>query len=284
MNPALAIANSTVVEVHQGSNGVGPLWYRVGTITTFPLTTYQVIAWSDSHQYDNGAFPAVAVNGTRVVEAHEGGNGRLWYRTGQIQSTSGGLTIAWNNSIQYGNGFHPAVFLLSDADASTTTVAEVHQTADGVVGALVYRGGTVHDYYSVPDGGYIAWAAPTNHNYTCGVGSNGQYDIGTKPAVAITGWDDPSTVSEPFTLAEYHQETDGVGWLVLDLGPIWSVKDGGRMDGPCSLDNQTTIGVHPSIAVMPAFSCSFVLVEVHQGQTGVGPLWYSATYITTCTL
>jgi len=214
MNPAVAMGGGFVVEVHQGSNGVGPLWYRVGSFVIFPGANHPVLWWSASHQYDFGAFPAVAVSGTRVVEVHQAtsGAGSLWYRTGQIQSANGVLAIAWNNSINYDTGAHPAVSLFPDPDPSggTTTVAEVHQAGDGV-GPLLYLGGTVHDYYSFPQG-YISWAGPTNRNYTCGVSANGQYDIGMRPAIAITaygvGGPQPS-----HTLAELHQFADGVGSL-----------------------------------------------------------------------
>jgi hypothetical protein len=62
---------------------VGPLWYRVGRLSG------STIQWGDSAQYDNaGLKPAVAINGTNIVEVHNGGRGGptragpLWYRVG----------------------------------------------------------------------------------------------------------------------------------------------------------------------------------------------------------
>ena len=43
-----------------------------------------------------------------------------------------------------------------------------------------------------------------------------------------------------------------------------------------------TTGVHPAIMLMNDGEGDgyIVFVEVHQGQTGVGPLWYSAAILT----
>jgi hypothetical protein len=69
LNPSVAVSGGTVVEVHNGTGGVGPLWYRVGKVNPSTVT------WNDSHQYDNGFNPSVAVNGATVVEVHNGGAG-----------------------------------------------------------------------------------------------------------------------------------------------------------------------------------------------------------------
>ena len=83
-NPSVAVNSGTVVEVHNGTGGAGPLWYRVGQVNG------STVAWNDSHQYDNGYNPSVAmnssaVNNTAVVEVHNatGGAGPLWYRVGR---------------------------------------------------------------------------------------------------------------------------------------------------------------------------------------------------------
>jgi len=84
LNPRVASNGvRTVVEVHNGGDGVGPLWYRMGQLSG------STIQWGDSAKYDNGGLnPAVAmnVNGT-VIEVHNGGAGAgpLWYRVGRIR-------------------------------------------------------------------------------------------------------------------------------------------------------------------------------------------------------
>jgi hypothetical protein len=113
LNPSVAVSGATIVEVHNGTGGVGPLWYRVGYIS------WPYINWSNSHQYDySGLNPSVALNGTTVVEVHNGGAGAgpLWYRVGQVN----GSTISWSNSHQYDYGNNPSITLAGN------TVVEVH--------------------------------------------------------------------------------------------------------------------------------------------------------------
>src|SRR4051812_5098938 len=65
VSPAVACDGVSVVEVHQGTNGVGPLWYRVGQING------SKIQWGNSAKYDDaGLKPAVAINNGRVLEVH----------------------------------------------------------------------------------------------------------------------------------------------------------------------------------------------------------------------
>src|SRR4029450_8664133 len=66
-NPTVAITNvGTVVEVHNGGSGGGPLWYRVGQRSGL------TIQWGKSAKYDDGGLnPTVAVtNDGTVVEVH----------------------------------------------------------------------------------------------------------------------------------------------------------------------------------------------------------------------
>src|SRR5262245_43024707 len=127
-------AKPAIVEVHQAGAGGGPLWYRVGRIGG------STIAWGDSARYDNGANPAVALEGDKVVEVHqaEAGVAPLWYRVGQVTGT----TIQWGDSAQYDVGLNPAVALTEGR------VAEVHQgsseRARGSAAPLWYRVGQVN--------------------------------------------------------------------------------------------------------------------------------------------
>jgi hypothetical protein len=159
VDPTVATNNAgTVVEVHNGGAGVGPLWYRVGQ------KSGSTIQLGDSAKYDNaGLNPSVGMNddGT-VVEVHNGGAGvgPLWYRVGRLS----GSTIQWGDSAQYDNsGRDPTV-----AINSVGTVVEVHNGGAGV-GPLWYRVGRL-------SGSTIQW------------GDSAQYDnAGLKPAVAING-------------------------------------------------------------------------------------------------
>ena len=141
-NPSVAANSGTVVEVHNGTSGAGPLWYRVGKVNGSTIT------WNDSHPYDNNGYnPSVAMNSfvgrdTTVVEVHNGtsGAGPLWYRVGKVN----GSTITWNDSHQYDNGFNPSVALAGNI------VVEVHNGTFGV-GPLWYRMGKLN-------GGTITWS------------------------------------------------------------------------------------------------------------------------------
>ena len=136
LNPSVADTDLLAVEVHNGGNGAGPLWYRVGVISG------STISWSDSHQYDNFglnpsvATPSVGIGGLdSVVEVHNGGNGAgpLWYRTGTVSAS----TIDWNDSHQFDDfGFNPSV------GAAGGTIVEVHNGGNGA-GPLWYRTGTL---------------------------------------------------------------------------------------------------------------------------------------------
>jgi hypothetical protein len=74
LNPSIVIAapygqnsDPVIIEVHQAKKDTGPLWYRTGLLS--PSTG---VTWDKSHQYDNGATPAVAVthDGSQGVEVH----------------------------------------------------------------------------------------------------------------------------------------------------------------------------------------------------------------------
>jgi len=80
--PSIAIFGTTVVEVHQGQDGVGPLWYRTGTIN---YSTEQFYWNPNSVQYDYGFSPSVAVDfwSGKGIEVHQAstGVGPLWQHT-----------------------------------------------------------------------------------------------------------------------------------------------------------------------------------------------------------
>jgi hypothetical protein len=139
MNPSVAILGSTVVEVHNGTAGVGPLWMRIGQVDTASNT----IRWENNNnafKYDNGLNPTVAftflssAQAFGLVEVHNGGYGvaPLWYHLGYFTGATGANTIKWVDGGPYDNGMNPSV------GGDSGPVVEVH---DGVAGAgpLWYR-------------------------------------------------------------------------------------------------------------------------------------------------
>jgi hypothetical protein len=165
LHPAVATIGGNIVEVHQAGAGVGPLWYRTAVKPAWTGAPGQVFHWFDSHAYDTGVNPSVAIttsnNGDVIVEVHQAqdGVGPLWYRTG-ILSPNGDY-IAWNDSHQYDYGINPSVTV------SGSSVVEVHQ-ANATAGPLWYRTGRIQ-------GSGIAW----NDSH--------QYDNGAAPSVATDG-------------------------------------------------------------------------------------------------
>jgi hypothetical protein len=184
--PSVASLNQFVLEVHQGQTGSGPLWFKMGK-----MTSSSGVAWNASGaEYDNGEAPSVAMaatsHGQMVVEVHQGGDGfgPLWYRTGRLALNSSGPTVQWNNSAQYDSGSRPSVALYGDR------VIEVHQGSP-YAGPLWYRTGVIN-------GTGIVWDQ-TGH----------QYDSGFMPAVAF----DPVSIQG----YELHQTVNATSSLMTDL-------------------------------------------------------------------
>jgi hypothetical protein len=282
LNPSVAVDGATVVEVHNGTEGVGPLWYRVGKVNA------STVAWNDSHPYDNGFNPSVALNGTTVVEVHNGGAGAgpLWYRVGQVS----GSTIQWNYSHQYDNGNNPSVALAGD------TVVEVHNAGAGA-GPMWYRMGKLN-------GTTITWSNshPAGNGYnpsvgaqlcylSCGVNvfevhnaggaagpmwyrfgnsSNGSTISWQNSVNYDSGWNPKISFSGGNYLLEVHNGQEGVGPMWYHSGsysPFWSP--------PIELGSSIFYdsGNNPSVAYDVGVD-ALVAIEVHNGGTGVGPQWY----------
>jgi hypothetical protein len=79
--PSVALAGSTIVEVHEGSaSSVGPLWIRAGQIQADGSVAWNAVG----SQYDSaGGKPAIALAGAAGIEVHQGrvGYGPELYRT-----------------------------------------------------------------------------------------------------------------------------------------------------------------------------------------------------------
>jgi hypothetical protein len=119
---------ATVVEVHNGQQGAGGMWYHVGHING---TT---INWGPPIQYDTDWNPSVAVSSYfagGVVEVHNGqpAYGPMWCQVGQIN----GANIVWGLPMSYGEGYNPKV-----AWGGQWWILEVHEGPDvfGVQEAL----------------------------------------------------------------------------------------------------------------------------------------------------
>jgi hypothetical protein len=284
----VALSGSTVVEVHNGGNGIVPLWYRVGQLGD------PTIQWGNSLEYDaHGNNPSVALSGSTVVEVHNGadGAGPLWYRVGLANPSS--KTIQWGNRFEYeASGFNPSVAL------SGSTVIEVHN-AGAEVGPLWYRIGLVNlSSKTIQWGNNFEYDANGGFNPSVAVsgstvvevhnGGNGgivplwyrlgqlngstiqwsgsfQYDNGFNPTVGYDG----------HRLVEVHN--GGFGGLF----PLWyhlGHINGTRINWDSYNPGEYDYGMNPSVAVGYADGFERV-VDVHDGADGVGPLWYRTAYI-----
>jgi hypothetical protein len=228
--PAVAIDGNTVVEVHQGGEGFGPLWYRVGTVAGSQIN------WSNSYQYDDaGVDPAVAIDGNTVVEVHGGNAGSLWSRVGTLN----GPKINWSDSYQYDVGSLAAVATIGN------TVIEVHQESYGAVTPLWYRAGPVtgsqvnfSDSFEIPQ------------------------TTGARPALATYG----NTVIE----VQQTEWFDQVGPLCSLLG---TVNEAGHISWSDSQRYDT--GIAPAVAID-----GNTVIEVHQGGIVSASLWYHTAVLT----
>jgi len=281
-NPKVAYSGTTVVEVHNGTGGAGPLWYRVGQLSS-PFTT---IVFGNSHEYETSGFnPSVALSGTTVVEVHNRGAkaGPLWYRVGTVNTSKN--TIKWGKNYKYDTGFNPSVGI------SGTGAVEVHN-GGSQSGPEWYRVGTVDASTKT-----IQWS------------SSNQYDNGFNPSVSVSG-------SE---VVEVHNGGNGAGPLWYRTGEIsgstiqWQnsaeyVTSGnnpsigfngypfvevhnGDAGGVVGLWDDTgewfensllwqesanyDVGMNPSVSL----GADYYAVEVHNGTSGAGPLWYRIGHV-----
>jgi hypothetical protein len=107
-NPAVAVAaeddgDALVVEAHQKDATFGPMWLRAGR-----LSPDGFIAWREPHEYDQGAFPSIAIFGKTIVEIHQGqtASGALWMKMGTLGDDG---RVSWASTRSYDSGGHPAI-------------------------------------------------------------------------------------------------------------------------------------------------------------------------------
>jgi C1A family cysteine protease len=236
VNPSVALNASGAIEVHksQGNNG---MWYRVAPVQG---------SFGDSHHYDTGWRPYVAVNSLgQVVETHQSqARPRLFYHVGQLNSAD--LKVDWGPSHDYDDGIYSSI-----AVNDSGVVVEVHQSQGYTtlwyhVGKLDFANKTIdwgpsHQY----DNGMYPCIAINNlgqvvevhqsQGYTTlwahvGVadvvtktitfGSSHQYDDGIYPAVALS---DQGQVIEVHQSQSYFTLWYHTGWLRPDQqSVVWS--------------------------------------------------------------
>jgi len=138
-DPSVALAGSTVVEVHNNASGTpGSMWYHVGS-----LNSNSTISWGPPYAYDNGWEPKVAAvvsNGQDdlsqlgstplIFEVHNGqGNfGPMWYHLGLVESSS---KINWGPPLEYDQGWNPSITWLEMSDEQFLGAVEVHNGQAG---------------------------------------------------------------------------------------------------------------------------------------------------------
>jgi hypothetical protein len=173
---------TTVVEVHEESEGLSPLWYKVGVLT---LGSSPSIVWGPTTEINSGTnqgvYPTVSVANNLAVLVAEGTEGALWYAIGVVDPTT--FTITWTDPIPYGGaggGYNPTVSVYGDGTSAYgigkgRVVVEAHQLAPDA-GSLVYSAGLL-----TPGAG---GSAPTSISWSTSV--NNFYANGCYPSIALS--------------------------------------------------------------------------------------------------
>jgi hypothetical protein len=162
--PSVGIGSSRVIEVHVGADGLGPLWWRTGTIgASGPIT------FGSSNEFMPGSSPAVAVSPDGSTAALIFVN-NLVHLSFALANWSPASGFYWGpGELDLGVGLFPAIAVAPPHGSNTSpTIIEVHQqdNNDGS-GPLMWRTATL-----TPSG--PTWdSAPT------------QYDVGACPAIAV---------------------------------------------------------------------------------------------------
>jgi hypothetical protein len=118
----VAVAGSTVIEVHQVGTGEGPLSYHAAEIRA----NGSVVWAKKGFQYDSGLAPSVSASGPTIIEVHQvvSGVGALWYHMAGSQS-SGTVKFA-AKPFEYDSGEAPR------ASVAGAMIVEVHDSNSGV--------------------------------------------------------------------------------------------------------------------------------------------------------
>ncbi|MTI81698.1 MAG: DUF11 domain-containing protein [Firmicutes bacterium] len=108
ITPSIALNNwNWCIEVHKTQSSFSnKLWYRVGWVDEDYSIYWKKSEGEDSHHYDYGDSPQVAINnkGT-VVEVHVSPGGEIHYKVGKI----GENKIDWRDAVGLFEGEHPSI-------------------------------------------------------------------------------------------------------------------------------------------------------------------------------
>lgn len=251
---------SNVIEVHTDSQNNGlELWYRTGVDTGFSTN------WANSHSYDNGYNPAIALDqsggtstGTTIVEVHQAavGSSLLWYHVGTLTYSDTSVTAKFDGSHSTGfTGYSPTV-----------------SVARGVA-VLMARGSNGELWYSIGSvnatTGIIAWGPQTN------------YTTGYNPNTSVQWCSGGTSFGCDFMVVEVHQGSSATGPLFYRTG-VMHYGSGGTV--PTSIqwtpnaDTNYATGCYPSVGVMTDNAGTLhPFVEVHSDACG-GPAHVHASW------
>lgn len=174
--------------------------------------------------YDSGDEPSVAItNEGIVVEFHENGSGKLYYKLGSLGEDD---SIEWVNSggTYYDDGYSPSIAVTDDG-----TVIEVHHNYSWFKWKLFYKIGKLSG-----DGQSITWVTSGGTNY----------DTGKHPYIVVM---------DDGRILEFHG--NGSGKLYYKIGMLGNDTINWVQSGGTYYDN----GYSPSIAVKD----DGTIIEVH---------------------
>lgn len=266
-SPAVALSKTASVEVHQSHRELA-LWYRSGNTSG---------SWNDSHKYDQGWGPTVALNDNGLaVEVHKSQTAStLWYHIGRLK----GKEVEWKGSIKYDNGLHPGIAINNNNYA-----VEVHQAPGatrlyyrvGIVGENTiawgdsheYEGSGIHPRIAINNNNHVVEIHQSNTTATfwCSLGNlnddktitwreSHKCDKGYYPGIAL---DDLGRV------IAVHQSEAKIG-LWYQTGQV--ILEANRVDWSDS--QKYDDGYYPMIAL----NGDSQVMEIHQSQSELR-LWY----------
>jgi hypothetical protein len=282
-NPSVAMSTttgSTVVEVHNGQDGFGSMWYHVGQMNGYSVQGFggpsSGINWGPANSYDVGYNPSVAVaapcvvlpssqcGATTVVEVHNGqdGFGEMWYHVGTVS----GSQITWSPAYSYDVGYNPSVALTSCATTSNPDcliAVEVHNGQEGF-GQMWYHVGTVN-------GSQVDWSPAYS------------YDVGFNPSVAIqacAAFGAIDCTGNGMMLVEVHNGQ-------AEAGPMWYHVGTWTSGSTITWGPYTNYdwGWNPKVALYNdgcqngSMSVDLDLItEVHNGNDTLGDMWFNGGF------
>jgi hypothetical protein len=260
-------------DIFQTSTGFNYLAYQTasvlfneGTEVWAPYAFYEI---DSSGNYIIGHAPSIAVftNVNNAVmtalEVHQGGqdNGsELWYTLG---SCNPGLQLPpcggvdWLTGQSYDEGYNPSVAIdISIKFPAVSPVVEIHQVGSSL-SDLRYRVGTLTSATLNSKGTLII---PPSITW------GPSYPIDNPDGASVAGYAPSVSVANGYVVVAY-QGTGGT--LSYSFGQI-----SGNVIGWQNPVNYDT-GYSPSISMLGSdFAGGSAIVEVHQGETGTGPLHY----------